>query len=143
MVSVMPRATKLSHASTARSRAGLRRSSCSSVNLPSTQSVDKTQARAACAAIGGGWSLCTPDILCNDLNVYQYLANQGCMCNGGPTACGAGLANVYIHLEHTGTDARAYWFNHTPLPNCGSGTTCAASGSENLGAPLCCLGLNP
>src|SRR5690606_2333525 len=111
------------------------------VGVPSPQSVTKTQAYTVCQGIGNGWTLCPPDVLC-DPAIVAMLPSWGCMCGGGQAACGAGISgNIYLHVQHPGDASLAYWIRQGVIPNCTADNYCQVSGSETLGAPVCCLGL--
>lgn len=106
------------------------------VFMANKSGMSQSAAQAACTAIGGGWGLCSPAILCS-AGVFSYLSAAGCNCSGGAAGCACGTGNnLYVHVQGT---ASPYYIRTSLVPNCDwSADACTVSTSETCGAALCC-----
>lgn len=106
------------------------------VYLPTTATVvGQATARAACNALGTGWDLCGPTVLCTP-QIETYLADTGMSCTGGAaTGACSGSVNVYVHVD--GPDS-PYYVRGPGLPGCSTSASCTRSVTATCGAPLCC-----
>jgi hypothetical protein len=105
------------------------------VYLADKTGMSESAALTVCQALGTGWNLCSPTVLC-DPTTLTYLGVVGCDCNGGNAACACGTTNnLYVHVNGTSP-----YYVRTPfVPNCNWGSLqCTNSVSESCGAALCC-----
>ncbi len=107
------------------------------VYVPSTVSVSsKATALSECTALGAGWGLCSPAVLCMT-ETQSYLGGAGCSCSGGASTCAcSGSVNIYLHVD--GPSNLSYYARGPNVSDCGTSDACTVATSAQCGTPLCC-----
>jgi len=94
----------------------------------------KIDAESICSGLGSNWSLCSSTEICQT-EVYTYLSDSGCSCDGGSNLCNCALSNVYIHASDF---TNSLWIRTDLISGCSTGDMCQESTSSTCGSVLCC-----